>query len=258
MVDRIVASGHIPTANKCRRMLSTALKRAVRWDLIDRNPVDAIDPVREHVEQPQMWAQAQVRTFLETQRDHRFFAAFYTLITTGLRRGELLGLRWNDIEDEGLWVRQTVTIVDNQPIIGLTKTRASRRFVSLPADTLAVLKTHQRRQLVARQIVGDTWEHPELVFPSEIGTLMDPKNFYRAWKLAVKAAGLPPARIHDMRHLHVSLLILAGEDAKTVSERAGHTSTSFTLDRYGHLFHAQRQRAARSLDDLLGENEATG
>ena len=137
-------------------------------------------------------------------------------------------------------------------MVGTPKTRASQRFVALPPDAIAVLRQHRASQEAANALVGEAWEHPELVFSSETGTIMDPKNSYRAWKHAVDQAGLPPARIHDMRHLHVSLLILAGEDAKTVSERAGHTSTSFTLDRYGHVFQEQRHRAAKSLDELLG------
>jgi integrase len=256
MMDRIIAAGKVSTANKCRRLLYSAMKQAVRWELIPRNPVDAVDPVKEQASRPKLWDQKQVRTFLRRHATHRHFAAFYTLITTGLRRGELLGLRWEDVSADGLWVRQTVKIVDNRPRIGAPKTRSSQRFVALPADTIAVLEQHRVAQDAAKALVGDVWEHPELVFPSETGTVMDPKNFYRAWKHAVEEAGLPPTRIHDMRHLHVSLLILAGEDAKTVSERAGHTSTSFTLDRYGHVFQEQRHRAAKSLDDLLGPIDA--
>ncbi len=149
-------------------------------------------------------------------------------------------------------MRNTVKIVGNRPRIGTPKTRTSQRFVALPPDTIAGLKQHRAAQDEAKALVGDTWEHPELVFPSDIGTIMDPKNFYRAWKHAVDQAGLPPTRIHDLRHLHVSLIILAGEYAKTISERAGHASTSFTLDRYGHVFQEQRHRVAKSLDDPLG------
>lgn len=84
MMDRIVASGSVPTANKCRRLLYSALKRAVRWELIDRNPVDAIDPVKEHPQRPKLWTQAEVRTFLRHHVGHRHFAAFYILVTAGL------------------------------------------------------------------------------------------------------------------------------------------------------------------------------
>jgi len=252
MVDAIVQRGTVSTANKCRRLLYSALKQAVRWEQLDRNPVDAVDPVREDNTPREIWTQQQAATFIQRHRSHRHFAAFYLLLTSGLRRGELLGLRWDDITEAGLHVRQTVKLVNDRPTLGSPKTKASTRHVTLAPDTLLVLQEHHQRQQQARHIAGDAWTHPELVFPSETGTIMDPKNFYRAWKHAVKTAGLPPSRIHDMRHLHVSLLILAGVDSKTVSERAGHSSASFTLDRYAHVFREQRQRAGHTLDELLG------
>jgi integrase len=178
-------------------------------------------------------------------------------MTTGLRRGELLGLRWSDIRDDGLYVRQAVKIVNNRAVLGNAKTDRSERFVALPPDTIELLAEHRRKQADLKTIAGEAWPHPELVFPSGIGTIMDPKDFYRSWKRAVDRAGLPATRIHDIRHLHISLLILLGEDPKTVSERAGHSSTAFTLDRYGHVFREQRHRAARTLDQLLGIEAVT-
>jgi integrase len=199
-----------------------------------------------------LWTTKQALQFIEHHRDHRHFAAFYLLLVAGVRRGELLGLRWCDVTEDGIAIRQTVTVVVNKALVGPTKTKASSRFVALPADALAVLAEHKVRQETARAIVGDAWTHPELVFPSEVGTPMDPHNFYRDWKNAVKAAGLPHARIHDMRHLNITLSILRGDDPKLVSDRAGHSSTAFTLDRYAHVFREHRQRGARSLEDLLG------
>lgn len=247
----IVREGKIPTANKCRRMLYTALKQAVRWELIDKNPVEAVDPIPETLKELELWTGEQAARFIENNLHHRHYAAFYLLITSGLRRGELLGLRWEDVGDEGVYVRQTVTVLGNKPTIGVPKTRTSRRYLALPKDALEVLKRHKLTQNSQKELVGDTWSRPDLVFPSEIGSIMDPRNFLRSFKKAVRDAGLPDARIHDMRHLHISLLIYIGEDAKTVSDRAGHSSTSFTLDRYGHVFKEQRQRAAHPLSTLL-------
>jgi len=256
MVDAIVKAGKVSTANKVRTMVSTALKQAVRWELIDRNPADAVDPVREERRPLKVWTPSQARAFLEHHKSHRFYAAYYLLITSGIRRGELLGLRRQDIVENGIYIRQTVTLVDDVPTIGKPKTKNSERFVTLPEDTLEVLREHLIRLDEAIALVGDAWEHPELVFPSETGTLMHGRNFYRAWKLAVKAAGLPHTRIHDQRHLHATLLIDQGEDSKVISDRLGHASVSFTLDRYGHLYNERRQRAAHTLDTLLGSEES--
>src|SRR5690606_10511429 len=101
MVNALVGEGKIPTANKVRRMVRTALKQAVRWEYINRNPVDAIDPIQEERKDLNLWTRAQARAFIEHHKKHRFYAAFYLLITSGLRRGELLGLRRQDITNEG-------------------------------------------------------------------------------------------------------------------------------------------------------------
>jgi len=252
MVNKIVKDGKIATANKVRSMVSSALKQAVRWELIGRNPADAVDPVPEKRRPLNVWTPQQARAFLEHHKNHRFYAAYYLLITSGIRRGELLGLRRQDIVENGIYIRQTVTLVDDVPTIGRPKTKNSERFVTLPEDTLQVLREHLARLDETIALVGDAWEHPELVFPSETGTLMHGRNFYRTWQLAVKAAGLPHTRIHDQRHLHATLLIDQGEDSKVISDRLGHASVSFTLDRYGHLYNERRQRAAHTLDTLLG------
>ena len=251
MVSSIAASGRIPTANKVRTLLYSALKQAMRWEVIAKNPADAVDPIKEPRTEKTLWTTEQAQAFIEAVHGHRFYAAFYLLLTTGLRRGELLGLRWEDIGADGLHVRQTVTLVGSQPHVGEPKTAKSRRFVTLPEDVIGVLETHRLEQAKARQLVGSSWQRPDLVFPSETGTVMHPRNFHRAWRLALRKAGIAHANIHAMRHLHISLLIMRGVDPKTVSERAGHSSTAFTLDRYGHVFLQQRRGAAFSLDKLL-------
>jgi integrase len=122
MVDAIAQQGLIPTANMCRRLLYIALRQATRWELIEKNPVDAVDPVRERTHNLDLWSREEAAAFLRFDRNHRHYAAFYLLIATGLRRGELLGLRWEDINDDGLYVRQTVKIVANRPFLGTPKT----------------------------------------------------------------------------------------------------------------------------------------
>lgn len=253
MVDALADSGKVATANKVRSMVSSALKQAVRWELIGRNPAEAVDPIREERRALNVWTREQAMTFLRFHKNHRFYAAYYLLITSGLRRGELLGLRRQDITEQGVFIRQTVTVVRDKATVGKPKTKNSERFVALPEDALAVLREHLASLDETIELVGDAWERPELVFPSETGTLMHGRNFYRTWQHAVEAANLPHTRIHDLRHLHATLLIHHGEDPKVVSDRLGHASTSFTLDRYGHLYNERRQRAAHSLTTLLGE-----
>lgn len=109
------------------------------------------------------------------------------------------------------------------------------------------------RQDHAKALVGEAWEHPELVFPSEVGSLMDPNNFGRTWNSAVKKAGVPRARLYDARHMHLSMLVANGVDIRTVADRAGHSHTVLSMRLYAHALEAQRKRAAIPLDDLLGD-----
>lgn len=251
MMDDIVAAGHIPSANKCRRMLYTALKQAVRWELIPKNPVEAVDPIPERRAEQRLWTEEEAARFIDATREHRLFAAFFLLLSTGLRRGELLGLRWSDIADDGVYVTQTNSVVNNRAVVGKPKTRRSRRYVPLAPDALDILHAHRSRQEHTKALLGPAYAEPDLVFPSETGTLMHPRNFYRSWRHAIDAAGVPHTRIHDIRHLNVTLLIQCGEDPKVIADRVGHASTAFTLDRYGQVFQAHRKRAARTLSELL-------
>lgn len=252
MVSAIVDEGKTPTANKVRTMVGSALKQATRWELIDRNPVEAVDPVREFRKEQTLWTPDQARTFLIKNKDDRFYAAYYLLFASGIRRGELLGLRRQDLTTDGIHIRQTVTLVDDKPHVGPPKTKRSARFVTLPQDSLHELGLRIKQLDEDIRVVGKAWPNTDLVFPSELGTPMHPRNFYRAWTQAIERAEVPRMRIHDVRHLHATLLIEHGEDVKVISDRLGHASVAFTLDRYGHLFQEKKQRAAHSLAKLLG------
>lgn len=255
MMTAIVDSGHISTANKCRRQLFSALKQAVRWGLLDKNPVEAVDPVRERPAKTRLWTPAEARTFLDATASHRLHAAFYLLIASGLRRGEVLGLRWSDVQKDGISIEQTLVLVGNEPTFATPKTDDSERFVALDDETLAILAAHKARQDRERDACGAGWQDHDLVFCTEIGTPLHPRNLLRTLYTLSKQAGVPKVSLHSLRHLHTSLLIAKGQDPKSISDRLGHSSTAFTLDRYGHIFQAYRHRTALPLDTLLGDEE---
>ena len=255
LIGAIGDGGRVRTANLVRTVLYSALKQAVRWQLIPHNPVEAVDRLRETPKEATLWTPEQVRTFLNTAKDHRLYAAFYLMIVTGLRRGEVLGLRWNDLEDDSLRVIQTITVVENKVAFGTPKTERGARRVTLPPDAVEVLAQHRAAQDTEHAKIPEAWEHPELVFTTEIGTPLHPRNFYRTWQGLIKEAELPRIRLHDLRHLHVSLLIQRGFDPKTIADRVGHADPGFTLRRYGHLFEARRRAAAVPMDELLAEDQ---
>jgi integrase len=251
MVSAAVNSGKIPTANKCRRLLFSAMKQAVRWELIHKNPVEAVDPVREAKSEVVVWEPEEAKAFLEAVARHRLYPAFYLMYASGMRRGELLGLRWRDLTDTGVRVEQALVMVGNTPTIGDPKSKLSRRFISLAPDALAVLNAHRETQRQEREMCGEGWTETGLVFCTSVGTPINPRNFLRTLKTFAKRAGIPAASVHALRHLHASLLISSGVDAKSISERLGHSSTSFTLDRYGHIFREHRSKTALTVAQLL-------
>lgn len=242
-------------AAKCRTVLFSAYKQAIRWQLVTRNPVEATDPVKEPHREMTLWEPEQAARFLDAAMEHRLHAFFYLSMATGLRRGELLGLRWVDIESGLLHVKQTLVKVGTQLIISTPKTRKGFRTVALSPDVEAVLLSHRQRQAVERAALGDAWERPELVFTSEVGTPLNPDNLKRVRDYLMNKADVPRVRLHDLRHLHASVAIHSGMDAKVLADRLGHARASFTLDRYTHLFESQRAKSAVNLTGWLTSNK---
>lgn len=279
MVSAVAVSGGTRTANMCRTVLYSALKQAIRWQLLARNPVEAVDALKETPREMILWTPEEVVRFLDAARPHRLYALFYLALSTGMRRGELLGLRWQDIAGSIVSIRQTVVPIGSKITISTPKTKKGQRRVSVSPDVLEVLAAHKVAQDAERTDLGEAWQDAGLVFPTEIGTPMYPRNLERAWyglqdkardawKKALEKAGdvptlerleaktlLPRVRLHDLRHLHVSLLVKRGVDARTIADRVGHTRASFTLDVYTHLFEEQRTAAAVSILDMLPKGD---
>lgn len=233
-------------------MLFSAYKQAIRWQLTARNPIEATDPLRATRKDIELWTGAQAAHFLDTARPHRLFATFYLVMATGLRRGELLGLRWADVSERELYIRQQLTYRNGEFVYSPPKTAQGTRRIAITNDVYDVLEAHRRVQNAERMHLGGLWPDTGLVFISEVGTPIHPRNFERSWEQLKKAANMPPARLHDLRHLHVSLLVKQGIDPQAIADRLGHTDASFTLRRYSHMFEEHRQRTAISLDVLLG------
>lgn len=239
------------TANKVRTLLFSAMKKAVRLRLVPFNPVEAVDPVKEQPRTMKLWTTTETDRFLSEARTHRLYAAFHLLLSTGLRRGELLGLRWSDIDGNLLHVRRSVTLRNNVEVITTPKTKRSTRVVALPHDALATLETHRQQQRVEHATVGIKLDRQTHIFTSEAGTLMGVRNFSRTFTRLQAKAGVTHIRLHDLRHLHATLLVAHGVDLRTVADRLGHADPAFTLRTYSHVLERNRVAAAIGLDELL-------
>ena len=228
-------------------VLRKALADAERLGLIPRNAAAAAKPPTVQPVEQKTWDSDQLVQFFEAMADDRFFAAYVLAATTGMRRGEVLGLRWSDVDLDGgqLAVLQTVTTVNYKPVVTTPKTKRSRRVVYLDEHTINVLRAHRRRQTDEKKAAGPAWsdEH-DLIFRDEIGDMINPDWFSREFTRQVKASGLSKIRFHDLRHSYATLALKAGVHPKVVSERLGHATVGITLDLYSHVTPAIARDAA--------------
>ena len=227
-------------------MLHKALADAVRWGRVVRNAADAADQPRKSSPEMQVWTPEEMRTFLEHVRDDRLFAAWQILATTGMRRGELLGLRWADIDVErgSLTIRQVRTAVDYTVETGTPKTHKGTRTVSLDPATLAGLRAHRRQQNEDRLIWGGAWMETGLVFVRSDGSAIHPQRLSQWFAQHVRRAGLPRIRLHDVRHSYATAVIRAGVPLKVVSQRIGHANPTITMTTYQHVLPGDDEQAA--------------
>lgn len=247
------------TVRYIHTIIHRALRDAVRWGLLSRNVADLADPPKHSRKEMSIWSAEQLRAFLASVEKQRLHPCYLLASMTGMRRGEILGLRWQDVDLESgrLQVRQTLTSVDYKIVIGRPKTARSNRSIALDPATVQVLRTHRKGQLEERLQWGTAYEDSELVFCRENGTPTHPQSLSQAFERDAKAAGLPLIRFHDLRHSYATVALSAGVHPKVVSERLGHSSIAVTLDTYSHVIPALEEEAATRIAALiLGEGRA--
>ena len=235
--DKLAAGCGPRTVELCHLRLSQALDQSVKLGLLTRNVADLVTPPRVPRKPRQTWDEEQARRFLAVADQSGRGPIWIVALATGMRRGELLGLRWQDVDFERgiLSVRQTVGALRGKPDVKPPKTRSSIRDVPVPAEVMAALREHRRRQNEQRLALGTVWEDYDLVFAAANGRPIYPDNLKRDFERLVHLAGVPRIRIHDQRHTHVTLAIAAGADIGAVSQRIGHSRTSITMDVYHHV-----------------------
>lgn len=253
------------TVHHHHRVLYGALRHAVKHGIIVRNPAEAVDPPRPRNKEITMIGPSDVLRLLDRAKATPYYAAFFTKVYTGLRRGELLGLRWCDVDLEmaELSVMQSLHQLHNrQYVFGQPKTRQSRRQVALPPTLAILLWEHRAKQEEARKLLGKSLAPTDLVFSHPDGTPLRPDSVTRAFKMIAQSVGLHGIRLHDLRHAHATLMLRQGVHPKVVSERLGHSSVAITLDTYSHVLPGLQEAAARrfegGLRDVSVDASATG
>jgi integrase len=238
-------------------VLNIALNKAVRWDLVSKNAAAMVDVPRGGRPEVKPLSDDQARLFLTVVHGDRLEGLYITAMTSGLRQGELLGLRWEDVDLDGglIHVRQQLQRIDGRQCLRDVKTEKSRRTVEIPPMTVAGLKLHRRHQLEERLAAGEGWHDWGLVFMTPIGTPLEPSGVLKRFKRRLEEAGLPRQRFHDLRHLFACLLLLRNTHPKVVQEMLGHTQISTTMDIYSHVLPTMRRAAADSVESIFAADK---
>ena len=247
------------TVRNVHVLVHRVLKDAMRKNLVPRTVADAADPPklnRADRDEMKTWTPDELRQFFTGIADHRLAPAYVLAATTGMRRGEVLGVRWRDIDFTArrLHVQQTVLSVEYKLTFGRPKTKRGERKIALDPETIRILREHARRQRDEKRLLGVGYHDQDLVFAREDGTPVHPDYFSQTFDRSVKRLGLPKIRLHDLRHTHATLGLAAGVDAKTMSDRLGHATSAFTQDIYMHAIPAKEEAAADQIADLVFGN----
>ena len=242
------------TVQYAHAVLHRALDQAVRWNLVARNPTDAVDAPRPQRKEITVFNAEQAQQFLDAAQDDRLHALYVLALMTGMRQGELLGPRWQDVDlaAGSLSVRRTLVRTSQGWSWAEPKTAKGRRTIALPALAVEALRQHRVRQLEERLRAGGLWEDHDLVFPNHTGKPLERQNVVkRSFRPLLAKAGLPYIRFHDLRHSAATLLLSLGEHPKVVQERLGHSTIGVTMDTYSHVLPDMQRKAASRLDALF-------
>ena len=247
------------TVRNVHRILSQALGHAVKWSELVRNPADAVTAPRPSPSRIKMWNPSTLNRFLDQCEISRFSDLYRFTMRTGLRRGELLGLRWKDVDlkDKRLMVVNTLQRIDGHGLLeSPPKTSRSRRSLALGQEAMAILRSVRSKQLEQRLRAGPAWRDTGYVFTLSDGRPIEPGSVTRDFRATVVKLGLSELNLHGLRHAFAPLMLLAGVSAKVVSEMMGHSSVMVTLDTYSHVVQGLQEHAVSALDQYLVEVKA--
>ncbi len=235
------------------RIISNALKYGLRMGVLSRNVAQAVDPPRLVRKPLSVLSPEDLARFLKAAKDTIYYPILFAALYTGMRRGELLALRWRDIDlaMSTLSVVNSLYRLNRQTVIKEPKSQHSRRMIALPPTLTLMLSNYKIEQARQREIIDKPLSDNDFVFAHIDGEPIDPDTVTQAFGNILQKAGLPHMRFHDLRHTHATLMLKAGIHPKIVSERLGHAKVSITLDIYSHILPGLQEAAAESFDKML-------
>jgi len=236
-------------------VLHKALQQAESIGYIRSNPADACKLPRIERKEIKPLDSEAIASFLKAVHGHRFEAVYLTMLFTGMRRGEICGLKWEcvNLEKGMILVNKQLQNIPGKPgEFRLSSTKNSKsRSITVAKTVIDLLKRHRAQQAEARLLAGPLWQEEGYVFTNEVGNHLSPNTLYHNYKRLVASIGLPDARLHDLRHSYAVAALRAGDDIKTVQENLGHHTSSFTLDVYGHVTEEMKQDSANRMERFI-------
>jgi integrase len=238
------------------RILRSAFNTAYKWQLLQKNVMDHVEIPKVPKKEMKTWTLEQAQKFLSyvNETDAQYYIAYYLAIYTGMRRGEIFGLRWKSIDFDNykISITQTLSWVSGKGLIFQdAKTRESHRSISISTSVVEELKIHQEEQNKQKLRLGAAYTDNDLVCPSSTGHPANTQIAVHYFKVYSERAGVPVIRFHDLRHTHATLLLKLGENPKVVSERLGHSTIQLTLDRYSHVLPDMQKEASSKFERAM-------
>ncbi|HDR7502348.1 TPA: site-specific integrase [Bacillus toyonensis] len=240
------------TIEKIIKVIRNSLEHAIDLELISKNVAAKTKLPKGDKEELTVWNEQEVQQFLKATQDSRYSIVFHLALVTGMRQGELLGLRWKDVDLEKghLTISQTLSHDGKTFLVG-GKTKSSLRKILLPASTVSKLKKHRAVILKEKLSQGEEYQDNDLVMCTPFGTPINPANVRRSLNALIKKAAVPKIRFHDLRHTHATLLLAKGVNVKVISERLGHSNIKITLDTYSHVLPTMQEDAVNKIEEIL-------
>ncbi|WP_174615245.1 tyrosine-type recombinase/integrase [Virgibacillus ihumii] len=239
------------------RILSNALEKGCRMEGLPKNVANAAEPASVAKNEMKHWNMLTLKSFLDATRQENFFIAWYLAAFTGMRQGEILGLKWDciDFNNKTIYVRRALKREEEKYRIANLKNNSSYRSIAVTDSDIFELKRHYNLQKEKKMGVGRDYADNNLVIATAFGNKVEPSNIIRAFKRCINREKVPQIRFHDLRHTHASMLFGLKTHPKIVQERLGHSSIQVTLDTYSHMLPNMQEAVAESLESAFKKEE---
>lgn len=254
LMNQQIKAGRSPRlAQYLRTVLRCALGQALKWNLVVRNVAALVDPPRYKKPKVVPFTVEQVHTFLDSIKGDRLETVFRVALSLGLREGEILGLRWQDVDLQSNILRVKVALqrIERKLQLVELKTERSRRTLPIPETTANALRAHRIKQLEEKMLAGDRWKETGLVFTTSVGSPLSARNVLRSFHRLLKKAEIPRQSFHNLRHSCASLLLAQNVPPRTLMDILGHSNISLTMNTYAHVMPGMLRDAANLMDSVL-------